>query len=129
MLLQEQTSLLPLPRRLSSNDFLSNQAEKLQFHKAPVILINDPPLCSTQNFSNLFLSEQIVKCLLSPHRGGLRLTAHSPSSTNQRPVSKSCDHPQPIRGYTAGHCEGQAKKNASLTFSMEKGSLGCPESG
>ena len=32
-------------------------------------------------------------------------------------------------GITAGHCEGQAKKNASLTFSMENGSLGCPESG
>ena len=30
---------------------------------------------------------------------------------------------------TAGHCEGQAKNNASPTFSMENGSLGCPESG
>ena len=31
--------------------------------------------------------------------------------------------------HTAGHCEGQAKKNASPTFSMENGSLGCPELG
>lgn len=50
--IREQTSLLLFPRRLCSVDFsFLTQAEKLQFHKEPVILINVLPtrVCPSQN--------------------------------------------------------------------------------